>query len=628
MSHPYRYLKKSQTTDEGGGGEPGSGHHPDLTGRTFDGQHPTSAITGLDTAQAAQDTAIATHTHDGGTTAKIAHTDLEDRYTADQHRIANITGLENEQAAQDAEIAEKVGAPWKVEEDSNDLYPEVVAAPTTYLEELVSTYGAIRSWALDDASEPIIESVVGAPVSAIGTITYEVQGPSVVPEGLEKAILTDNSSYLFCYDRAVVPVDMQSLGSTTNGFTAGGWVKTLSNGGFGSYWYTAYPLMELKQETTTETKVTFSLGVDTGGVLACGIAWDGTSGWNKLVSALPVINDDNWHFIAVVRDGATITLYVDGVAEAFTISNVDMSPGTVFTNLTIAANTNNFGGVLSSVRGSFAGFFLSPSILTGPDILNLYNLGINPAVARSGENSTPGLGTVDNPVGHLGVGVQGADGVEGIVAAKTDDQGGLHLLAYKGFDPATTPTNPIRSNAPIELNGNAVLVTSGNLWIEISQAITSDHEVILGPSISLADGRIFSPLQLGPEKVYANFDSATSALDVDVADNGWNTIAEIASLNDDYPVGISTFFYQLRLSNTGGKDTIFTVEVLVDGTPASSKDYILNVGYLDISESGPIDIALSTGATVTLRVEGVTSHAQAEAWVLGSEVPSQIFVRK
>jgi hypothetical protein len=95
----------------GGTGTPGTTVHGDLTGRSADDQHPTSAITGLDTALGSKEPGLGAPAADGyvlqSTAAGVrswlnpsglgggvtVHVDLTGRNDADQHGMGAITGL-------------------------------------------------------------------------------------------------------------------------------------------------------------------------------------------------------------------------------------------------------------------------------------------------------------------------------------------------------------------------------------------------------------------------------------------------------------------------------------------------------------------------------------------------------
>lgn len=236
----------------------------------------------------------------------------------------------------------------------------------------------------------------------------------------------------------------------------------------------------------------------------------------------------------------------------------------------------------------------------------------------------PGIGSAAHPVSHVAFGHQGEFGSEGFLHERgAADGGGLLVVAYRGVDPDSLPGYPYDGNAYLELNGSATLIATGGLWLQLSQTIAEDHEVIIGPSVTLPDGRFFSPLKVGPEKIYQHSQQATDALDYNVLDQGEVEIVSM-TLTNDYTVSVSTFSYSVQIDNPGNKDTTFQIIVKVDGLEVTRRSRTLNQNSVNVSDSATIQNALSVGQVVSLDVQAESSHASSQGWVRGTVSPTSI----
>ena len=241
---------------------------------------------------------------------------------------------------------------------------------------------------------------------------------------------------------------------------------------------------------------------------------------------------------------------------------------------------------------------------------------------------TPGIGTIDNPVNHVSIGHQGAGGSEGFLVERSAlDGGGVSVIGIKGLDPSNPPPRPVQGNTIVELNGTATLVASGVLWLELATPLTEDHEVILGDSTTLADGRHFSPLLLGPKKIYQFSEFAEDAADYDVLTLGETEIVSLTTTNS-YAADVSTFSYGVTLDNAGGQDTIFDIIIKLNGVEVGRDTFTYQGVGQRFSDSGTISSAVTAGDVISLHVDATGTHPNSEGWVRGTARATRIEIQQ
>ena len=228
-----------------------------------------------------------------------------------------------------------------------------------------------------------------------------------------------------------------------------------------------------------------------------------------------------------------------------------------------------------------------------------------------------GIGTLEKSVAHIAIGTQeapGTGGMEGFLMDMADaDGGGVLLMGLRGVDPANPPS-PVVENSPVWVLGNPV-VLGNQVMVELDQPITADHEVLFGPTVTL-NGRHFSPLLPGPEKVYSQTETATDATDVNVLDLGEVEIVSLTLVNS-YVVG-ATLFFQVYLENLGNQATDFDVILKVDGVEAARypRTFIASGGV--VAESFPIQNPINAAQVLSLDVEATSTGPQSQGWVRGA----------
>ena len=239
---------------------------------------------------------------------------------------------------------------------------------------------------------------------------------------------------------------------------------------------------------------------------------------------------------------------------------------------------------------------------------------------------TPGIGKLEACVDYIAIGGQGTDAMEGMIYQRDDsDQGGVTVLGLRNVDPQNPPAPPLAGNAPLELNGSATIVMTGGLWIELQQAIDTDHELILQPSQTLADGRIVAPIVVGPEKVYTQQEQATDNQDHDVLDSGEVEIVSL-TLTNSYAVNVSTFSFRVMLDNPGNQSTLFDVILKVDGVEAGRYPRTLVGNNAVVADSFPIQTPVTAGQVISLDVEAISTGPQSQGWVRGTLQPTTITI--
>ena len=253
----------------------------------------------------------------------------------------------------------------------------------TYKDEL-DDLSAEFFWRLHTNGDPSSNEMSGGnlPVHQIReelTNIVETTGPGYW-NGLGEALeLSTTSGKLIFINSATAPDNLKDIGAAGSAFTVGGWVRTTSSEGTGLYWYSTVTFFEIRNEGGLGNHVLISLGLMSGGQVQFGHADNYTaSNERKLAAGLPEINDGNWHFVVVVRNGPSLTIYVDGSANVHstTVNDWNTNVGnTVIANGTIGCRNSDGGDQLAVCVGAYAGWFVAPSALTAANVDTLMDLG-------------------------------------------------------------------------------------------------------------------------------------------------------------------------------------------------------------------------------------------------------------
>lgn len=223
-------------------------------------------------------------------------------------------------------------------------------------------------------------------------------------------------------------------------------------------------------------------------------------------------------------------------------------------------------------------------------------------------------------------------GIQGVVAALTGASNtGLVVVGYVDQATVRAPDLGVQANAPLELAGSPVLLT-GPVYVEVSQALTEDRYLLLGASSQQADGRHMAPLLAGPQYLPAQLETAIDTRDISL--DGVDTPELVVSLTlaNAYAAIASSFAYEVRLSEEGGRDTDFTVEVWVNegaGFQLVLSDHYRLAGQaLNVSYSTPITTPAAAGDIIELRVSALGSNPNADPWVRGATRASELTMRQ
>jgi hypothetical protein len=249
---------------------------------------------------------------------------------------------------------------------------------------LLQSLGADHLWLLQESSSPSADAI-GSLDSAVWSNAAQdaSDGPGSLT-GLDDSVLTSSSTsgYIQPIVLTTAPAALQDMGESGGEFTIGGWIKTTSSGGTYELYYssvTIFEFIDLSSTLPTYNSVPAGIGLVSGDNLFFGCQYGtlGNRNIGQLVSStLPAINDGDWHFFAITRDGTTIKGYVDGVLETMgTIPSGDYSVGTTNTNLRIGAASLPNGSSVDGIIANFAGFFIdADTAYTKTQLDSLYNL--------------------------------------------------------------------------------------------------------------------------------------------------------------------------------------------------------------------------------------------------------------
>lgn len=238
----------------------------------------------------------------------------------------------------------------------------------------------------------------------------------------------------------------------------------------------------------------------------------------------------------------------------------------------------------------------------------------------------PGVGSAQYALAHVGVGEQalaGEVGLQGVITSEHNAAGGMRIWGASDFDIAAPPAH---GNALLALTGSAIVI-DGDLYFRLNEPITADHEALLGPSITGADGNYYSQLIMGPEKIYQHTETDENPADVDVLDNGPQEICAITLVNS-YTPGVTTVQASCRIENTSGKTTDFTMYIRDSNGLLATFSHSMATGYQDITHSVALPTALAPGENVSFDIEGVGTHGQSQAWVRGSQYTSTLKIQQ
>jgi len=239
--------------------------------------------------------------------------------------------------------------------------------------------GAVLIAPLQESQSPSVDSAGGL-VGAWSGTTATVLGPGEL--GLGGAVSLTPGAILLL-DSAPPSAAITAIGTPGVAYTVGGWVKTTaSTSNAGSLWYWGLTLFEARDEGGSGTQCPWHLGVTPSGTLGFA-AGRARTDVTRYASELP-INDGEWHWIAVVVDGTSLTLLVDVDAETVAIPAADRSlrdEGDAQSNISIGCRTTDAGGTTNQASGAYAGWFVVPSALAPLALEELRQYGLSGPVS-------------------------------------------------------------------------------------------------------------------------------------------------------------------------------------------------------------------------------------------------------
>lgn len=181
-----------------------------------------------------------------------------------------------------------------------------------------------------------------------GTTINMVSGDSV--PSIDKALqFGTTAKYMTVFDSEQVSTAFQSLGNNDS-FTVSMLMVGSDSGTTGeNYWRPNTGLIELRQQTATDTHVPFSIGI-TNNHIDMGRSSNYVTTWEREEGTVNIGNSA-WHTVAVSVNNDTVKFIIDGtldVTRTFTTATGDCSVGTTISNLFISTLTNNDGTIDSA----------------------------------------------------------------------------------------------------------------------------------------------------------------------------------------------------------------------------------------------------------------------------------------
>jgi hypothetical protein len=182
-------------------------------------------------------------------------------------------------------------------------------------------------------------------------------------------------------------------------------------------------------------------------------------------SPTSILTDDTWHHIAIVRSGSTGNVYVDGNLQITrTIGTDDYSSHTVLLGNNVFDSSGYLSGYIDEYRDS--------------------------NIVRYSSNFTPPTSafTVDDNTYSL-LHFDGADGSTEIINSVASEQidiiAGATVIPTGVEAPAETGTPIIAANANVDVTGNSINFTSGEV-----EVVASHIEEVTGQEIGTATGNV------------------------------------------------------------------------------------------------------------------------------------------
>lgn len=249
------------------------------------------------------------------------------------------------------------------------------------------------------------------------------------------------------------------------------------------------------------------------------------------------------------------------------------------------------------------------------------------------------IGDENQSVRGVALGVPTGDpgvlGIQGAVMERTGSssgEGGLLLLGLHDENASGTSPDPgLFANAPVEVSGVPVLVL-GQAFIEVPSATTENRHLLIGSSTLLADGRHVVPLLVGPQYFPALEESATDARDISLDGIGTlEIVVTLGPLANTYALGVSSFLYEVRLSEEGDRTSDFDVEIWRSpgGGPYVQifvDEFRLTGSALNVSQAAIVSIQIDAGDSIQMRVSAVGTHPNSDPWVRGATKESKLTI--
>ena len=165
----------------------------------------------------------------------------------------------------------------------------------------------------------------------------------------------------------------------------------------------------------------FSVKIADNGI-ASGVIWNGVSA-HTFPESTTVVNDGNWHHLAIVAKNGNQKIYVDGALEDTHTSTMDLNTST--DDCTIGAHSS---GTNYRYNGSLAGFAVYTVELDADAIASIYNAG------RHHNLNTP-IGNYSSTPSHYYVLGHGLfdDRINGVIHDQSNPGFGSELLLNADF---------------------------------------------------------------------------------------------------------------------------------------------------------------------------------------------------
>ncbi len=255
------------------------------------------------------------------------------------------------------------------------LYNAGVTAPNQ-LDTEILTYTPVMMFKLDETSGTVADDASASAYDGeyISSVELAQEGPSPYVANQKSVRINANTEYVRVINNAAGGHPLTAIGDATSEYTIGFWFKT-TDSSVAVAWHPGTPIVELRQSTATNTKVPFSVGLQSG-KLCLGKSANYTTS-DEVSDGVQLVNDGYWHFgiarISEVDD--YVEFFIDGAVYqkyTYTVAIGDLSVGAAAARMFIGGQPTDAGTSGNNINGNIGEIFIIDSLLTDAEIQDFF----------------------------------------------------------------------------------------------------------------------------------------------------------------------------------------------------------------------------------------------------------------